>query len=98
MELPPPRLSAMERATMASSPVMQRAIAQILALPGTLLLIASVVLVTLLAWVYKPMQHALMLIPYKVRKNGQVYRLLTAGWLHGDMSHLIVNMFALYFF
>jgi membrane associated rhomboid family serine protease len=77
---------------------MQRTMAQILALPLTLLLIASVVLVTLLAWLYKPMHYALMLTPSKVRKNGQIYRLLTAGWLHGDISHLAVNMFSLYFF
>jgi membrane associated rhomboid family serine protease len=77
---------------------MQRVMTQILALPVIFLLIASVVLVTLLAWSYKPIQHALMLTPYKVRKSGQVYRLLTAGWLHGDASHLIVNMLALYFF
>jgi membrane associated rhomboid family serine protease len=77
---------------------MPRTMAQILALPVTFLLIASVVLVTVLAWLYKPMQDALMLAPYKVRKSGQVYRLLTAGWLHGDISHLIANMLALYFF
>lgn len=77
---------------------MQRTMGQILALPVTFLLIASVVLVTLLAWAYKPMHYALMLTPYKVRKKGQVYRLLTAGWLHGDASHLLVNMLSLYFF
>jgi hypothetical protein len=40
---------------------MQRTIAQILTVPATFLLIASVVLVTLLAWSYKPIQYALML-------------------------------------
>jgi len=83
---------------MCYPPVMQRTMAQILALPVTFLLIASVVLVTLLAWLHKPMQHGLMLTPYKVRKKGQIYRLLTAGWLHGDVSHLVVNMLSLYFF
>jgi membrane associated rhomboid family serine protease len=83
---------------MCYAPAMQRTMAQILALPVTLILIASVVLVTLLAWAYKPMQHALMLTPYKVRKKWEVYRLLTAGWLHGDISHLLVNMLGLYFF
>lgn len=77
---------------------MQRTMNQILALPFTFLLIASVVLVTLWAWSHKPIQHALMLTPYKVRKNGQIYRLLTAGWLHGDISHLVVNMLTLHFF
>ena len=80
------------------SPVMQRMMAHILALPVTFLLIASVVIVTLLGWLYKPMQYALMLTPYKVRKSGQIHRLLTAGWLHKDISHLVVNMLGLYFF
>ena len=60
-------------------------------------LIASVVLVTLLAWAYKPLQHAFILMPYRVGK-GEIYRLLTAGWLHGDGSHLLFNMITLYFF
>jgi membrane associated rhomboid family serine protease len=77
---------------------MQRTLGPILALPVTLLLIATVVIVTLVAWAYKPMQQGLTLTPYKVRTKGQVYRLLTAGWLHGDISHLMVNMFGLYFF
>lgn len=83
---------------MCYAPAMQRTMEQILTLPVTLLLMASVVLVTLLAWSYKPVQQALMLTPYKVREKGQVYRSLTAGWLHGDISHLVVNMFGLYFF
>jgi membrane associated rhomboid family serine protease len=77
---------------------MQRTLGQIFALPITYLLIALVVLVTLFAWSYKPIQHGLMLTPYKVRKNGQIYRLFTAGWLHADISHLVVNMLGLYFF
>src|SRR5688572_21999207 len=77
---------------------MPRTMGQILALPVTFLLIASVVLVSLLAWSHKPIQDALMLTPYKVRERGQVYRLLTAGWIHGDISHLVVNMLGLYFF
>ena len=77
---------------------MQRAIAQIFALPAVFLLIASVVLVSLLGWVHKPTQRELVLTPYKVRENGQIYRLLTAGWLHGDIPHLVVNMLSLYFF
>jgi membrane associated rhomboid family serine protease len=70
-------------------------------LPSSILpaaLIASVVLVSLVAWLYKPMQRALILHPYRVRKNGEVYRLLTAGWVHADVSHLVFNMFTLYVF
>jgi membrane associated rhomboid family serine protease len=63
-----------------------------------LMLIASVVGVTLLGWMIKPLQRALTLIPYRVRESFQIYRLLTAGWLHNDVTHLVFNMISLYFF
>jgi membrane associated rhomboid family serine protease len=62
-----------------------------------ILVIASVVLVSLLAWASSALKLALILIPYRVRK-GQIHRLLTAGWLHVDGSHLFFNMLTLYFF
>lgn len=67
-------------------------------LTTTLLLIASVVLVTLLAWMAKGLQDALVLRPHLVRHRLQVHRLLTAGWIHGDLQHLLFNMLTLYFF
>jgi membrane associated rhomboid family serine protease len=66
------------------------------AIPGVL--IASVVIVTLLGLLIKPIQQAFILKPYRVRENGEVYRLLTAGWVHKDVSHLFFNMLSLYFF
>lgn len=63
-----------------------------------LLLIASVVLVSLLALLSRSLQRALVLHPYRVRKDGQVYRLLTAGWVHADVTHLAFNMLTLWFF
>ena len=71
---------------------------QSLALPIPLLLIASVVAVTLLGWLIKPLQRAMILIPFRVRESFQIYRLLTAGWLHKDVTHLVFNMISLYFF
>lgn len=62
------------------------------------ILIASVVVVSLLGWLIKPLQRALILIPYRVRESFQVHRLLTAGWVHKDVTHLIFNMISLYFF
>jgi membrane associated rhomboid family serine protease len=69
-------------------------------LPQTvpLLLIATVVIVSALAWAVKPLKSALILNPYAVRHGLQVHRLLTAGWLHADATHLLFNMFTLYFF
>ena len=58
--------------------------------------IASVALVSVAAWVSKGIWRALILNPYLVRERFQVHRLLTAGWIHADASHL--NMLTLYFF
>lgn len=72
--------------------------ARLLASPVPLLLIASVAIVSLLGWVSESVRRALILVPYQVRKNGHIHRLLTAGWVHADFSHLAFNMFSLYFF
>ena len=63
-----------------------------------MVVIASVVAVTFVAWAVKPVKQAFVLNPYLVRHRGQVHRLLTAGWLHADASHLLFNMLTLYFF
>ena len=62
-----------------------------------MMLIASVVAVTVLAWIVKPLKRAFILNPYAVR-HGQLHRLVTAGWLHADASHLLFNMLTFWFF
>ena len=64
----------------------------------TMLVIASVVAVSFLAWAVKPLKVAFVLNPYLVRHRMQLHRLVTAGWLHADASHLLFNMLTLYFF
>jgi membrane associated rhomboid family serine protease len=61
------------------------------------LLMISVALVSLLAFASKRIKRALILSPTRVRR-GEVYRLLTAGWLHGDLMHLLMNMYVLSLF
>jgi len=61
------------------------------------LLMGTVVLVSLMGWVHRRIQGALVLSPYRVAR-GQVHRLLTAGWVHGDVMHLGFNMLALSIF
>ncbi|MCC6558315.1 MAG: rhomboid family intramembrane serine protease [Polyangiaceae bacterium] len=61
-------------------------------------LIASVVIVSLAAWLIPPLKGAMILVPYRVREGFQIHRLLTAGWLHSDATHLLFNMLSLYFF
>ena len=63
-----------------------------------ILVMTSVVTVSLLAWVVKPIKYAFVMSPYLVVHRIQLHRLLTAGWLHADVSHLLFNMLTLYFF
>ncbi len=63
-----------------------------------MLVIASVVVVSVLAWIIKPLKRALILNPYLVVERLQVHRLLTAGWVHADATHLLFNLLTLYFF
>lgn len=76
---------------------MDKALAQILALPAEALLIGSVLVISLWGWLFRPAQRALMLLPSRVAR-GEVHRLLTAGWVHADVWHLAFNMLSLHFF
>ena len=67
-------------------------------LPVHLLLIATIVVVSLIGMSSESVKRALILNPYRVRHDGHIHRLLTAGWLHGDFAHLAFNMITLYFF
>jgi membrane associated rhomboid family serine protease len=69
-----------------------------LTLTVPLLVIASVVVVSILAWIVKPLKRAFILNPYVIRESFQLHRLVTAGWLHADATHLLFNMLTLYFF
>lgn len=61
-------------------------------------IIASVVVVSVLGWASPAVKQALILVPRRVREKGEVHRLLTAGWLHGDWNHLLLNLLTFYFF
>ena len=67
-------------------------------MPVALILVASVVVVSVAAWASKDVMRLTILQPWRVRHNGEVHRLLTAGWVHADVGHLFVNMFTLWFF
>ena len=62
------------------------------------LLIASVVIVSVIAWAVKGVRNAFILSPVRVKQRKEVHRLLTAGWIHADPTHLIFNMLTLWFF
>lgn len=66
--------------------------------PPILVLFVSVIAVSVLAWTSRRLREALVLLPFEVRRRKQVYRLLTAGWVHADLAHLAFNLLTLYFF
>lgn len=39
-----------------------------------------------------------MMIPYRTVRNKTWYELITSGFVHGSISHLLFNMFTLFFF
>lgn len=64
----------------------------------TIILIAITVLISLTAFSNRNLMDKLLLWPAAMRSPGQLYRLLTAGFVHADTMHLVFNMITLYFF
>jgi membrane associated rhomboid family serine protease len=63
----------------------------------TLIIIALTVLVSFLAWQQPALMNKLIYHGPSVQR-GEVWRLLTHGFIHADGNHLLFNMFTLYFF
>lgn len=68
-----------------------------IALSVPVILILTIVGVSIAGFAVKPLINALILSPVRV-KQGQIHRLVTAGWIHSDVGHLFFNMFSLYMF
>lgn len=66
--------------------------------PVLVLLVASVVIVSAAGWASKAVRGSFVLWPYGVKRQKQVHRLLTGGWVHADPGHLLFNMLTLWFF
>ena len=66
-------------------------------MPVTLALIAINVLVSVLAFAYRDVFVNFMLVVGLVQE-GEIWRLLTSGFLHADIMHLLFNMVTLFFF
>lgn len=65
----------------------------------TLTIIAITSVVSLAAlYLNRQIQNTGMLIPYRVVRQNTWYEMLTAGFLHANFTHLLVNMFVLFFF
>ncbi len=64
----------------------------------TLVLIFVTVLVSILCFRSRKLFDALALDPWAVWHKRQWYRVVTHGFVHADVMHLLVNMFVLYSF
>lgn len=66
--------------------------------PATLALIAANVLVSLYGWLSPPFLMGNLFHVAAIRQNREWHRLITAGFLHGGVFHLLINMFVLFQF
>lgn len=64
----------------------------------TIIIIAVTCLVSYLAFQNRALMDRFIFNPYLIKREGQWYRAITSGFLHGDYNHLLINMFVLYFF
>lgn len=64
----------------------------------TILIIVTNVILSFIGFSDKNFVSKAIMWPYYVKRNNEVYRLVTSGFLHADMIHLFFNMFTLYFF
>lgn len=64
----------------------------------TEVIVAITCLISLLAMRYPMGKAVLIFHPVTMRKQQQWYRLLTAGFIHADLTHLLINMFVLWSF
>lgn len=68
-------------------------------MPLTYFIIAITVATSLLAWSAWPrLLEDGMLFPFRVVRENKWYQLLSSGFLHADMTHLLFNMITLFFF
>lgn len=65
---------------------------------ATLILIATTCIVSFIAFRNPKVGHDLVMWPPAVTKQNQYWRLLTYGFVHADMQHLLFNMITLFFF
>ncbi len=64
----------------------------------TLILIIMTGLISYQAFSNPDMKRKLLFHPYTVKNNSEYFRFLTSGFVHLDMTHLLINMFVLYMF
>jgi len=66
--------------------------------PVVLAVIAVIGLISYQAFNNPELKYRLIFYPYRIKETGEYFRFLTSGFIHGDMQHLLFNMFSFYFF
>ncbi len=61
------------------------------------LIIAATVLISAAAFQNQEFLSKSLFYPYRVKHNNELYRMVSHMFIHADWSHLIFNMFSLYF-
>lgn len=64
----------------------------------TLILIAVNAIVSFAAFSNQKIMEAGLFMPYRTVRKNTWYELITSGFLHGGMTHLLFNMITLFFF
>ncbi|MEO7484581.1 MAG: rhomboid family intramembrane serine protease, partial [Ferruginibacter sp.] len=66
--------------------------------PVTILIIALNVISSLIGFSSAAYMNKAIMWPYYVKRNNEVHRFISSGFLHADFMHLFFNMFTLFFF
>ena len=59
----------------------------------TYLIIGITVVLSFICFSNRELFMKLAFIPYRTIRNHEYYRIVTHGFIHADMTHLLVNMF-----
>ena len=64
----------------------------------TLVIVAITCLISYQAFSNYELKQNLLFHPVTIKGNNDWFRFLSSGFIHGDMMHLVVNMYVLYQF
>ncbi len=64
----------------------------------TLVIIIVTAIISIISFSRDDIFDKMMLNPYQVLRKKELFRLITHGFMHADWTHLLINMFVLYFF
>ena len=65
---------------------------------GALVIFALTILISVIGLKSPQLIDKMVLRPYRLARNREYDRLITSGFVHADLSHLIFNMLSFYFF